>query len=131
MNSPDSQNNSPKNIQKPPGGWFDKLSKFKSPMYYWHTERKSTAVLSILTTGLLSILLFTVTTGGLSILGILLALFADTAAVALILVVAWFFPAIAGIFGSQIVMLLVVPTLSSLLLARGVTYLIAKKRGQL
>ncbi len=131
MNSPEHQDNSPKNIQRPRGNWLGTLRKFKSPMYYWHTGREWTAVLSMLATGIVSILLFMVTMGGLSLFGILLALFADTAALAIVALVIAFLPSIAGIFGSQIVTLLVIPTVFSLLLSRGVTYVVARKLGHM
>lgn len=100
-------------------------------MYYWHTGREWTAVLSMLATGIVSILLFMVTMGGLSLFGILLALFADAAALIIVLLVALLFPSIAGVFGSQILTILVIPTICSLLLSRGITYLVAKRLGHI
>lgn len=131
MNSPENQNNSPKNSQRPRGNWPGKLRKFKSPMYYWHTGREWTAVLSMLATGIVSILLFMATMGGLSLFGILLALFADAAALIIVFLVALLFPSIAGVFGSQIFTILVIPTISSLLLSRGITYVVARKLGHI
>lgn len=129
MTPPDNQDNRPKNIQRPSGNWLGKLRKLKSPMYYWHTDRKDIAALSMLATGTLSVLLFMITAGGISVFGILLALFADTAALIIVALVIAFFPSIAGIFGGQIVALLVIPTVFSLLLSRCVTYVIARKLG--
>lgn len=131
MNSPEHQDNSPKNNQRLHGNWLGTLRKLKSPMYYWHTGREWTAILSILATGIISILLFMITAGGLSVFGILLALFADTAALVLVALVIAFFPSIASIFDSQIVALLVIPTVFGLLLSRGITYVVAKKLGHI
>lgn len=129
MNSPEDQDNNQKNTQRPSVNWLGRLRKLKSPMYYWHTDRKGIAALSMLATGTLSVLLFMITAGGISVFGILLALFADTAALIIVALVIAFFPSIAGIFGSQIVALLVIPTVFSLLLSRCITYVIARKLG--
>ncbi|MCC6075829.1 hypothetical protein ACFPTX_07880 [Pseudomonas sp. GCM10022188] len=131
MNSPENQTNSPKNSQLPYDNWLGKLRKFKSPMYYWHTGREWTAVLSMLATGIVSILLFVVTMGGLSLFGILLALFADVAALIIVLLVALLFPSIAGVFGSHLFIILVIPTISGLLLSRGITYVVARRLGHI